>query len=421
MNKNMILSQFTKIMTHENKVIIGSRKSGKWLKISKECFDILELAINEKASSEQLIEAFESNEDKEYFLQLLQLLYKENILVENEENSQLEKGFSIDVAITNRCNLRCTHCCVDSDLTNFTDPMDTETLKDVLNKVVKCKPKSICLTGGEPMLRKDFFEVLYHLNNIYDGEIRVMTNGTFITSNNVKDLITHVSAIDISIDGINEETCSVVRGKGVFNKVLNSIDLLKSNGFDKISLSMVLTKGNYELRNEFQQLNEQLGTRGITRAFSPIGRAESNKDVLQPKEKEIEMEGKRFQNLNCDDLHVCTCGALIKELYINYMGKIYPCGLLENDKYCIGDVIKIEDLNNFLENETFKKSEGYKNWIHLQPDKHEKCKDCNVNLFCWNCLHYLELVENNEYFFEKVCPELKRNLQGIIWGDVKCS
>lgn len=156
MNRNIMLGQFTKVLTHGNKVILGNRMNGKWMKMSQECYEILKLAMQESATTNELIEAFEDQEDKEYFFELLQLLYKENLLADTEEMLLFDKNFSVDIAITNRCNLRCKHCCVDSDLTNLSDPLDTDVLKTVLNKVVKSKPKSICLTGGEPLIRKDF-------------------------------------------------------------------------------------------------------------------------------------------------------------------------------------------------------------------------------------------------------------------------
>jgi len=417
MNNKIIVSRFTKIMTHGNKVILGSRRNGKWIKISYECYEVLCLAAQEGATANSLIEAFEDPEDKEYFDKLLKLLYKERLLVEHEEPLEYDRNFSVDIAVTNRCNLRCTHCCVDSDLTSFSDPMDTGMLKNVLKKVVMCRPKSICLTGGEPLVRKDFFEILTYLHDIYDGEIRLMTNGTLINRKNVNELISCISAIDISIDGIDEKTCSFVRGKGVFNKAITSVHLLKERNFDNISLSMVLTKENFALRDEFHKLNDQLGTRAITRAFSPIGRGSDNKESLQPMEKEAQMEEKRMLKFDKEDVHICVCGALFKEIYINYRGDIYPCGLLERDKYYLGNIMDIPDLHAFLENGDFKKSDGYHNWELLQPDKHIRCKDCDVNLFCWNCLHYLDLLDENESFFNNVCPELKQNFQRIVWGE----
>lgn len=420
MSQSIIFNPFTKAMVHGNRAIIGNRRNGKWIKISKECYEILKLAEGEKATTNELIEAFEDKGDQEYFKELLRLLFAEDLLIAKEELIHFDKDLSVDIAVTNRCNLKCTHCCVDADFANLMDPMDTYTLKDVIKKVVTCRPKRICLTGGEPLIRKDFFEILTYLRDLYEGEIRIMTNGTLINQENVEMLVACANAIDISIDGVNEETCSNIRGKGVFKRVVDSIHLLKAHHFNKISLSMVLTKENYRLRDQFQALNDQLGTRGITRAFSPIGRGDDNKSSLQPKEEEALFEEERMKKVTQDDIHVCMCGALFKEFYINYEGNIYPCGLMEKDEYCVGNILNVDNFSNFLAEGAFKVSVGYSNWQRLQPDQHEKCKDCDVNLFCWNCLHYLDLVEGNETFFKEVCPELKRNYQDIVWGDDKC-
>ena len=52
-----------------------------------------------------------------------------------------------------------------------------------------------------------------------------MTNGTLITPKNVKEIVSQIDSIDISLDGADEESCAVIRGKGVFEKVVSSIKL----------------------------------------------------------------------------------------------------------------------------------------------------------------------------------------------------
>ena len=48
-----------------------------------------------------------------------------------------------------------------------------------------------------------------------------MTNGTLITPKNVKEIVSQIDSIDISLDGADEESCAVIRGKGVFEKVVS--------------------------------------------------------------------------------------------------------------------------------------------------------------------------------------------------------
>lgn len=107
-----------------------------------------------------------------------------------------------------------------------------------------------------------------------------MTNGTLITPKNVKEIVSQIDSIDISLDGADEESCAVIRGKGVFEKVVSSIKLLQSHGFSKISISMVLSANNVRYTKQFMELNESLNTTPMLRALSYEGRAKENKDIL---------------------------------------------------------------------------------------------------------------------------------------------
>lgn len=118
----------------------------------------------------------------------------------------------------------------------------------------------ITLSGGEPLLRGDFKELLKYLKNNYNGHIGISTNGTLITNSNAELLVKYADQIDISVDGVDEETCSIVRGKGVFEKVIKSIKILQDKGFSNISLSMVFSDKNEYLEPSFLELNKKLGT-----------------------------------------------------------------------------------------------------------------------------------------------------------------
>ena len=100
-----------------------------------------------------------------------------------------------------------------------------------------------------------------------------MTKGTLITPKNVKEIVSQIDSIDISLEGADEESCAVIRGKGVFEKVVSSIKLLQSHGFSKISISMVLSANNVRYTKQFMELNESLNTTPMLRALSYEGRA----------------------------------------------------------------------------------------------------------------------------------------------------
>lgn len=76
-----------------------------------------------------------------------------------------------------------------------------------------------------------------------------------------------------------------MRGKGVFKKVLDTVNLLHEEDFGNIALSMVFGDKNYHLESKFIALNRRLGTRPVIRGFAEMGRGKENKDVFSTKEK----------------------------------------------------------------------------------------------------------------------------------------
>lgn len=142
------------------------------------------------------------------------------------------------------------------------------------------------------MLRSDIVDILHYAKQNFSGKLSLMINGTLFNPENVCEIVKLVSSIDISIDGVDEESCSVIRGSGTFDKVINSIHLLKESEFNNITLSMVLSENNVNLSDRFFELNENLGTRPMPRVLSLTGRAEKNRELLRTKFTDEEIKQK---------------------------------------------------------------------------------------------------------------------------------
>lgn len=405
---------------NKDKVIIANRDTGAWMKISKECRDILNDTIHFSMTGEELFSKFEDEGDQNYFKFLLDKL--KELEVVSETGVKKNKLDVIYLLVTNRCNLKCIHCCADAfneDSEAFKNEMDIDELKRVIDKVADVNPKGVAITGGEPMVRSDFFGVLKYLRSEYKGEISLATNATLITEENVGMLIKLVDKFDISVDGIDEESCSKVRGRGVYDKVMHSIKLLKANGSNEISLSMTFGTSNYHLRGEFLSLNKKLGTKPIVRIFMPKGRGEkSNKlfNSIPQKAPETTFTSEETEKVK-KSLQSIRCGAGTKEFVINYDGWIYPCPNMIIDKYKIiniKEVERIEEIHTLLFS---KEREKINNLIKIQPENFERCKDCKINLFCWSCLADIELKFKDDESFQKRCEFQKKILYPLLWKD----
>lgn len=75
--------------------------------------------------------------------------------------------------------------------------IDTIAFKKVIDKVTASNPDRIIVSGGEPMIRKDFMEIMQYLRHQYHGKIDLSTNATLINDTNVKDMSWLIRKIQI--------------------------------------------------------------------------------------------------------------------------------------------------------------------------------------------------------------------------------
>ena len=404
---------------NENRVVIANRDTGEWMKISKECADIINQAIKLELADEELLDKIADDEDRSYIKTLLEKLEDLGVVSEKRENT-IEFDV-IYLLITNRCNLRCTHCCADAEgeaSKTFQLEMNTQQWKKTIDKVISANPKGVAITGGEPMIRNDFFEILETEQKKYTGKIALATNSTLISNENVSTLVKLIDKIDVSIDGIDEETCSKIRGKGVFGKVMNSIALLKNNGMKEITLSMTFGASNYHLKEKFLELNKALNTKPIIRIFMPKGRGEKSRQFFEDDNKTNEgiVLSDDEMVVARKSLRTITCGAGIREFVINYDGSLYPCPNMVADKYRFAHVDDFSSFQKLYESIYQKKEEMISNLIKIQPEHLEECKNCKVNLFCWSCLAEIELKLKDKEKFRERCEIQKKILYPLIWG-----
>ncbi len=145
---------------------------------------------------------------------------------------------------TNRCNLSCLHCYSKANL----DDIDTLTTQKILNTLPELKDngiKFIIFSGGEPLTRRDIFDIAEHCREL--GIITYLsTNGLYVKKGNAQRILDTFNYIGISIDG-SEEIHDRFRGlKGSFRESIKAIDLLNSYGQTKVGVRFTITKDTYK-------------------------------------------------------------------------------------------------------------------------------------------------------------------------------
>lgn len=200
--------------------------------------------------------------------------------------------------LTFRCNLACKHCWVNSSPSTSTETdLSTEELLGVVPKLKEFNA-SVILTGGEPMIRRDFpllFEELCR-NGIPTS---VETNAMLVGDRIVEIARSAVDAgglvsFAVSLDGGTAESHDWVRGRGSFRLTVNGIRKLTQAGI-RVDIGCVVNRRNWDSLPQLIELAQELGVENVRFVLpSPIGRAEEYYDDLTVPFEQVPMALRRI-------------------------------------------------------------------------------------------------------------------------------
>lgn len=156
-----------------------------------------------------------------------------------ESPSRTLNGSIIIWNMTNRCNLLCHHCYSKADA-NEKETLHFEQIKQTIPKLKKAGINFVIFSGGEPLLRKDIFDIAQFMKE-HDIITYLSTNGLYITPKNVQQIIDTFNYIGISIDGIKEVHDFFRAQIGSYEKAIQAIKLIQTYG-GNAGIRFTLTK-----------------------------------------------------------------------------------------------------------------------------------------------------------------------------------
>ncbi|QHQ63103.1 putative heme d1 biosynthesis radical SAM protein NirJ1 [Anaerocolumna sedimenticola] len=157
---------------------------------------------------------------------------------------------------TNQCNLNCKHCYANSKNYKAEQELSTNEAKSLIDDLAKLHIPVLLISGGEPLMRDDIFEIINYANK-YNIRITISTNGTLIDRKMAKDLKKfNVSYVGISLDGIGSRHDDFRGCSGSFNRSLEAIRNCLEIG-QKAGLRFTINRYNYDQLNDIFHLIQE--------------------------------------------------------------------------------------------------------------------------------------------------------------------
>ena len=257
---------------------------------------------------------------------------------------------SIFWEITAECNLKCLHCVVSADK-KLQGELSTQQGLALIHEWRQMGVQDITFSGGEPMMRRDFFE-LAHAAAKQNFILGLATNGTLITPSIASELKKLKFNIQVSLDGSNAEIYGKFRGKKrCFDLALEGIETLLSAGHD-ITIGTVISRHNVDDIPAMLDLVEDYGIKYFRLIpFIAFGRGQKNSGLeLEPeKVKAIsahlveERKNRPFEIVDLEFEHTfkapptnridpsqpSECGGAIHYCTVTPEGDVLPCHYFE--------------------------------------------------------------------------------------------
>ncbi|MBS7623232.1 radical SAM protein [Candidatus Bathyarchaeota archaeon] len=161
--------------------------------------------------------------------------------------------------ITGRCNLSCSQCYINAADKQQASELSTSGARHIVDEAAACRTPLLMLSGGEPLLRQDFWEILEYARS-RGLRVAVSSNGILVTEDVAERLKSNqVGYVGISLDGAFASTHDAARGlKGSFDDAIKGLRNCVELGV-KCGVRFTATKDNFREVPELLGLTQRLG------------------------------------------------------------------------------------------------------------------------------------------------------------------
>jgi len=319
----------------------------------------------------------------------------------NAKLSSQRLPVSGSLELTFRCNLSCVHCYIGDYRYGRPSLRESNTteMKVYLDQIADAGCLWLLLTGGEPLVRRDFLEIYLYAKR-KGLLLTLFTNATLVTPRIAATLADFPpQAVEITLYGYSQDTYERITDiPGSHAACLRGIELLLKQGIIVKLKTMLMTVNRHEL-GAMQDFAKNLGVNfrfnallnaGLDGSCSPHQYRLSPEEVvaydLEDPDRFCEWKEKSqlYVDFKIDDRYQYTCGAGLKAFHIDPYGRLFPCIMSRLQGY---------DLRQGSFREGW---DVYLSQVRTQlSDERYKCLKCRLLLLCGQCPGWAT-VENGD-------------------------
>ena len=300
--------------------------------------------------------------------------------------------------LTLHCNERCIHC--GSSCGDLPSPeLSLKQYRQILDEIASdfdVRSFQLCITGGEPLMRRDFFDIMEYAHSL-NYNWGMTSNAVLIGKEEARRLReTGMKTISVSIDGLRETHDAFRRTPGAYDGAMRGIsNLLEEGGFEHVQATTVI---NHQNMHELDALYEIFRDIDIDSwrviGVEPIGRALLHPEILLDQDDWKYLfdfiREKRYEDMpvtyGCSHFLGLDYEREVREHYFICNAGIYAASIMVNGD--IGACLDIEKRPETIQGNILKDrfrdvwEQRFEIFRRDLSELNETCRSCEVRQFC---------------------------------------
>ena len=189
------------------------------------------------------------------------------------------RPYFCNLQITTACNLRCFHCGYSAGKRRLNE-LTLEEFFYIIEQLKELDCERIEITGGEPLLRKDWYKIAKHASSL-GIEVNLLSNG-YLIDNEVAQKIREsgITVVGISLDGLEETHNKIRQNPFVFQKAVRALNILAKNKIDTCVITTVTKLSINELPEMYKLLKYLDVKMWVLHLATPVGRMQENSQYI---------------------------------------------------------------------------------------------------------------------------------------------